>query len=123
MPGNAVGCRRPEGRVDCGSECLDFLEDLRLQEMRWETLGWGEKALHPLGWVQEGEAMDGPGKAGGKPRKEKAPLLLAQVLTMSHWPASNWSAPWEFVILGFSGWPPGSGRCSLPSSCRSIWPR
>ena len=25
---------------------------------------------------------------------------------MSRWPVSNWSAPWEFVILGFSGWPP-----------------
>ncbi|XP_057605545.1 olfactory receptor 10AC1-like [Hippopotamus amphibius kiboko] len=26
---------------------------------------------------------------------------------MSHGPAVNWTAPQEFVILGFSGWPPG----------------
>lgn len=25
---------------------------------------------------------------------------------MSHWPESSGSVPWEFVILGFSGWPP-----------------
>ncbi|XDB64684.1 hypothetical protein AB1E18_017991 [Capra hircus] len=32
--------------------------------------------------------------------------LNLKVPTMSRWPVSNWSAPWEFVILGFSGWPP-----------------
>lgn len=26
---------------------------------------------------------------------------------MSHWPESNWTAPQEFVILGFSRWPQG----------------
>ncbi|XP_039081988.1 olfactory receptor 10AC1-like [Hyaena hyaena] len=26
---------------------------------------------------------------------------------MSPWPGSNWTAPQEFVILGFSGWPQG----------------
>lgn len=26
---------------------------------------------------------------------------------MSPWPESNWTAPQEFIILGFSGWPPG----------------
>lgn len=72
MPRNAVGRRRPEGRVDRGSECLDFLEDLGLQEMRWETVGWGESAAS-LGWVQEGEAMDGPGKAGGQAKEKRRP--------------------------------------------------
>ncbi|KAM5228461.1 olfactory receptor 10AC1-like [Ctenodactylus gundi] len=27
-------------------------------------------------------------------------------LTSSPWPAPNWTSPQEFVILGFSGWPP-----------------
>ena len=68
--------------------------------------GLGRKRCIPrvgAGRGSNGRAREGRGASQGE---EKAPLLLAQVPTMSRWPVSNWSAPWEFVILGFSGWPP-----------------
>ena len=68
--------------------------------------GLGRKRCIPR--VGAGRGSNGRAREGSETNQgeEKAPLLLAQVPMMSHWPESNWSAPWEFVILGFSGWPP-----------------
>nr|XP_058894643.1 olfactory receptor 10AC1-like [Kogia breviceps] len=38
----------------------------------------------------------------------------------SQWPTSNWTAPQEFVILGFSGRPLWPQCCPLPSSCHTL---
>ncbi|XP_072693792.1 olfactory receptor 10AC1-like [Canis lupus baileyi] len=93
--------------------------------VRWLTFGeftglWQtpQKALASLGrpW-----GVPGAGR-GGRASEGEGPVFSGSVTAsplsgpdacppagpdMSSWPASNWTAPAEFVILGFSGWPQG----------------